>query len=71
MLVLHLRSLGENTLAGQIYREQLAADWPGLAKEAENICNELGIESCNTTQLYKKEYRAVVTTACRRLELFP
>jgi hypothetical protein len=37
MLVLHLRGLGEETLASQIYREQVALEWPGLAKESENV----------------------------------
>ena len=53
MLVLHLRQLGEGTLAGSIYMEQVARGWPGLAREAAEICKELGIENVNETSCQK------------------
>ena len=49
MLVMHLRQLGEGTLASQVYREQVEKGWPGLAKEAKTICENLAIEDCNKT----------------------
>ena len=64
MLVLHLRRLGEETFARQVYDEQRSQDWPGLAREAEGICTELGIESVHDTGLSPKAYRALVTEAC-------
>ena len=64
MLVLHLRTLGEDALAHVTYQEQRAEGWPGLAAEAESICQELQVESCNVTQCGKKEYRKIVTEAC-------
>ena len=64
MLVLHIRRLGEETLANRVYREQLANQWPGLAKETESICQELGIESVHDTELSVKQYRQVVTDRC-------
>ena len=66
MLALHIRSLGEETLAHRMYSEQQTWDWPGLVGECENICNELNIESVNTTQLGKTHYRKVVTSACHK-----
>ena len=53
MLVLHFRQLGEGTLAGSIYMEQVARGWPGLAREAAEICKELGIENANETSCQK------------------
>ena len=39
MLVLHLRTLDEGALAHRTYKEQRA--------EAEEICREVQVESCN------------------------
>ena len=38
-----------------------------LAKEASDICEKLGIESCDVTSLSKGEYRKVVRDACHKL----
>ena len=46
MLALHCMRLGEDSLAGKCYKEQQVKGWPGLAKEASDICEKLGIESC-------------------------
>ena len=67
MLILHVRSLDEDALARRTYEEQRANNWPGLAQEAELICQELGVESANTTWLDPKTYRKVVTEARHRL----
>ena len=66
MLVMHIRSLEENTLANQIYEEQKKMHWPGLATETFNICLELNIEDCNSTMVTKSEYRKIVIQACHR-----
>jgi hypothetical protein len=63
MLVRHLRSLGADTLASRVYREQVAMDWPGLARESQEICRQLGIEDCNNTNIAKAEYKNVVQDA--------
>ena len=65
MLVLHLRGLGEETLARKIYETQKEQGWPGLAKEASNICKELTIEDVNETNMSKKEYKKIVMKACQ------
>jgi hypothetical protein len=65
-LSLHIARLGEETLARQVWEEQQVFLWPGLAMEAEHIAKELEVESVNTTELSKKEYRDSVTEACHR-----
>jgi hypothetical protein len=63
LLARHLGSLGADTLASRVYREQLAMDWPGLAKETREICRQLDIEDCNTTNLSKCQYKKAVQDA--------
>ena len=64
MLIIHFRSLEENTLARRIYEEQKQENWPGLAAETKIICQELQIEDCNITILSKSVYRKIVIEAC-------
>ena len=66
MMVLHLRSLHEDTLARQIYEEQKTNKWPGLALETLTICQELQIEDCNLTQLDRGLYKKIVIAACHK-----
>ena len=61
MLVLHLRSLDEDSLARRFYEEQKANNWPGLVKEAQEICQKLDIECVTATGLDAKNFRKVVT----------
>ena len=42
-LALHICRLGEDTLATRIWEEQKAYSWPGLVREAVDICQELGV----------------------------
>jgi hypothetical protein len=63
LLVLHLRGLAQETLASQIYREQVDTEWPGLAKEASNICQQLNLEDCNKTNMTKQEYKKMLMKA--------
>ena len=53
LLVLHIRSLDEDSLAARVYKEQNAQNWPGLVQETKYICRELQIEDCNTTLIIK------------------
>ena len=64
IMVLHLRQLGEETLAGSVYKEQVARGWPGLAQEVKDICKDLKIEDANKTNLDKHEYKQLVELAC-------
>lgn len=66
MLVMHIRSLEKNTLARLIYEEQKKMHWPGLATEAANICVELDIEDCNSTNMTRLDYKKILIQACHR-----
>ena len=67
-LVLHIRSLEEETLAFKINKEQKTHVLPGLAPssrlETEVICKELSIEDCNNTTLSKTDYKTLLLNAC-------
>ena len=65
-LALHIARLGEDTLARRIWEEQRVYGWPGLAREAEEICQQLGVEPVEDTRMTSKGYRAEVTAACHR-----
>jgi hypothetical protein len=66
LLVLHLRSLPNNSLARKIYEEQKLKNWPGLARETEYICKEMNIPSCNEMDQSKSSYKKTVLEACHR-----
>ena len=60
-MVMHIRQLGDETLAKKVYTEQLTKGYPGLAKETAKISKELHIEDCNTTTLTKAEYKILLS----------
>ena len=66
MMIIHIRDLDQDSLANKVYEEQKANQWPGLAQETKTICEQLGIEDCNSTKLSKADYRKLVTAACHR-----
>ena len=66
MLMHHVRSLEGDTLARRMYEEQRTNNWPGLAQETEQICQELEIESVHATRLDARMYRKVVTEAIQK-----
>jgi hypothetical protein len=66
LLVLHLRSLPDGSLAKQIYIEQKQKNWPGLATETESICKFLNIPNCNETDINKSLYKKTVLEACHK-----
>ena len=47
MLISHVKQLNEKSLAKQVYSQQVENDWPGLASEANIICNRLNISDIN------------------------
>ena len=63
MLLHHIRTLGEETLARRAYDEQRINNWPGLARETEDICVKLNIENVNVTTMDSKNYRKLITKA--------
>jgi hypothetical protein len=71
MLVRHIRNLEEGTLARMVYDEQKLMDWPGLAREAAEICRKLEIENINVADLSKESsriYRKYLTEKCKELD---
>ena len=66
-LALHIVRLGEDTLAKRIWTEQQLYDWPGLAREVRDICEQLGVEQVEDTKMTSKCYRSEVTAACHRM----
>ena len=44
----------EKSLAKAIYEEQLSKSWPGLSKEVEQICKDIGIENINKKVIQKE-----------------
>ena len=67
MLVLHIRRLDDDSLAGKVYREQTSNKWPGLAQEADQICEKLSVQSVHTTKLSAKEYRKEIIESCHKV----
>ena len=59
LLALHLCHLDQ-----EVYLEQLAMGWPGLATEVEQIFRELNIENVNTTRGNIYEYKVILSRAC-------
>ena len=47
-------------LPSQVYREQMEKGWPGLAKEAKTICENLAIEDRNKTMLNSKDFKKIL-----------
>ena len=55
-------------MANMMYREQVKNNWPGLAKEAEQLCEKLQVEDVNLTSKPKTVYNAEVKKACKLME---
>ena len=66
MVMHHVRSLEETTLARRVYEEQKANKLPGLVEETEEICRRLEVESVHTTLLDGKKYRKLVNAALHK-----
>ena len=64
LIVFHIRSLDKESLANRVYMKQFEENWPGLASETKQICQELNIEDCNLTLLNKREYKIILTKGC-------
>ena len=47
-------------LANQLYKEQAAQGWPGLAIETRKICEEIGISDINQNDITKKDIMKAV-----------
>ena len=50
----------EDSMAKQVYTEQLARGWPGLAREVSRICKEIGLKDINEVMSDKDEINEAV-----------
>ena len=68
LLVHHIRSLENTSLAKMMYVEQVENNWPGLAKETEELCEKLEVEDVNITSKTKTVYAKELKRACLKRE---
>ena len=64
MLINHVKQLNKETLARQVYNQQVENKWPGLAMETERICRRLNISNINTTPFEKDELKNLASEIC-------
>ena len=55
-----LKNMEEETLAKQIFEEQVKRGWPGLARESEKFCQELGLPNILKERIDKKKWETMV-----------
>ena len=62
MKLLTARNIMRNkeSLAYQIYREQVDMSWPGLAREVEEICQKIGLKNLNDEDSSKEEIKEAI-----------
>ena len=66
-LIIHIKKLSNNSLANQVYKEQLKNDWPGLAKESQAICEEFRLKDVTkewTFEPKKNKWKSMIKEAC-------
>jgi hypothetical protein len=65
LLIHHIKNMEEGALAKQVYSEQIENGWPGLAREVTGICEELGIEDVNLSNISKCALKNMLEKACQ------
>ena len=65
LLIHHIKNMEEGALAEQVYSEQRENGWPGLAREVTGICEELGIEDVNLSNISKCALKNILEKACQ------
>ena len=55
-----LKNMPEQTLAKQIFNEQVRRGWPGLAREARELCQNLGLPDIVKEKIYKLKLENLV-----------
>ena len=62
MKLLTARNIMRNkeSLAYQIYREQVDMSWPGLARKVEEICQKIGLKNLNDEDSSKEEIKEAI-----------
>ena len=67
LLVRAIRLQSDGGLARQILEEQVLLRLPGPAREAEDICREVGLDNVCRIDISKKEINDAITTTTRWL----
>ena len=65
MLIFHISRLEDGELAKDMLEEQGANNWPGLAKEVNELIKMLRIDHPRLTQSSRRAYKEEVSRACR------
>ena len=65
MLVYHVSHLDEGSLAKDMFEEQVANNWQGLASEVSDLCQSMNIEDPRTTEKSRKAFSNLVKERCR------
>ena len=65
-MILFIRGLEKKTISRTIYEEQKFNKWPGLSEETAKICQNLGIEYVNLTNMEHGKYMNVFLEACHK-----
>ena len=60
LLVKAIRQLEDNVLAKEVFNQQLEMGWPGLAREATKICQEIGLQDICRKDISKKNIQEAV-----------
>ena len=60
-----LKNMPKETLAKQIFDEQVKRGWPGLAREASEICQELAIPNIVREDVSKTRWEKIVKQVAR------
>ena len=57
---MRLQQQDVSSLARQVYEQQLALGWPGLAKEVSDICQTVGLPDVNYYRVKKKKVQEMI-----------
>ena len=60
-----LKNMHDESLAKQIYSEQVRRSWPGLAKEASELCLILGLPNIVKEEVGSKKWETMVKNAVK------
>jgi hypothetical protein len=60
LMVMRLQKQDVSSLARQVYEQQLALGWPGLAKEVSEICATIGLRDVNYYKVEKEKVQEMI-----------
>ena len=60
-----LKNMQDGTLAKEIFDEQVKRGWPGLAKEATTICQDLELPNIIVERIGKRNWESMVKKAAK------